>query len=127
MSWQCPRDGWRNTGGTCIVCGGPPFTQALVLTGGGLVIALTTRSRVFGSRDWPAVDAGLSRQHLRCFFAIDEGRWFAANVSPGADVWLNGVPLTAGDRHALRDGDALQLGPSLLLRVGMRNIGSGSY
>lgn len=119
MDWQCPRDGSKNSGDSCKVCGQLPFTTLPVLTGDSVVIRVSSRQRVIGSNDWPlgSQGRGISRRHVRVFFNNGDGRWYVANVSGHGTLMVNGTGLLAGRRAPLAEGDVLLLGRGVSLCV----------
>ncbi|MFN8661440.1 MAG: FHA domain-containing protein [Thermomicrobiales bacterium] len=111
-------DGWR-----CGVCGAPPFTTYVVLSGTGQVIHVRERSRVIGSGDWASAGGmGLSRSHLRCFFSLDEGGWCLSSVTQSGQTWVNGAALAPGTRHAIASGDTIQLGTKVFLTIELHDM-----
>ncbi|MFT4039091.1 MAG: FHA domain-containing protein [Thermomicrobiales bacterium] len=123
MAWQCTRDGSMNEGWRCSVCGAPPFTTYVVLTGSGQVIDVRERSRVIGSGDWASAGGmGLSSSHVRCFYSLDDHGWRLSSVTKSGQTWVNGALLTPGTRHLLAGGDTLQLGARVFLTVELHDL-----
>lgn len=125
MSWQCSRDGSMNTGWRCDACGGPPYSAVLVLRGADKVFRVTERSRIIGRRDWEALGGkGISSDHLRCFYSLDDGAWNLASVTATGKTWVNGVPLEPGSRLVAQHGDNVQLGTQVFLTVELHSLTS---
>ena len=92
---------------TLVILAGGESGRSIPVDEGGLVFG---RGRAAGLR---FEDTGLSRRHARLF--RHEGQWFIEDLGSTNGTWLGGRPLRGPT--ALREGDRLQAGKSVLLRV----------